>query len=224
MKKAIKLIALLLIVAALPLSLISCDRRYDEAEVKEAAKSLILASATLNEVYYGDGIKYLENSEHNVSIYCEADPYHLEELGFKTIAELKEKTLEVFSTAHAETMFAGTFSGTFTQNGSSSMSRYYQKFDDNIANPKPVCIMVRSNYEPLLDSEVIYELDTLTVIGSDKEYVNATIEATVIKGEKMQTHTINIRLIEEESGWRLASTTFAKYNEYQDIYNELQKG
>ena len=68
------------------------------------------------------------------------------------------------------------------------------------------------------------QIDTLTVIGADKEYVNATIEVTVIKGEKMQTHTINIRLIEEESGWRLASTTFAKYNEYQDIYNELQKG
>ena len=134
MKKAVKIIALLLIISVLPLTLASCDRKYDEAEVTAAAKALILASAELNEIYYGGGIRYLENSPNNISLYCEADPSHLDELGFRTIAELKAKTREVFSEAHANTMFSGTFSGTFTQSGASNMSRYYQQYDDGSRN------------------------------------------------------------------------------------------
>lgn len=224
MKKFRKIIALLLIVAALPLCLTSCDRKYDENEVRAAAEKLILASAELNEVYYGSGIKYLEHSGNNVSLYCEADPLHLEELGFSTVSELKAKTKEVFSEAHAETMFKGSFSGTFSQSGASNMARYYQKFDDNKANPKPVCIMVLSTYESMLKGDVKYELSTLKIIDSDGDYVNATLDATVSYEGKTQVHKLEIRLIEEENGWRLASTTFAKYNEYQDIYDELQKG
>ena len=219
-----RIVALVILLAALPLSLISCNRRYDEEEVRAAAIKLITASAELNQVYYGEGIRYLENSSNNVSLYCEADPVDLERLGFSTIAELKAKTKEVFSEAHAETMFKGSFSGTFSQSGASNMARYYQKFDDNKANPKPVCIMVLSTYESLLKGDVTYDFDTLKVMGSDGEYINATIEANVIYDGKTQKHTLNIRLIEEDSGWRLASTTFAKYNEYQDIYDELQKG
>ena len=62
MRSLVKIIAVILIIAALPLSLASCDRRYDEAEVMEAATLLITASAELNEIYYGKGIAFLENS------------------------------------------------------------------------------------------------------------------------------------------------------------------
>ena len=223
MKRVVRIISLLLIVSLLPFTLISCNRRYDEAEVRAAAERLLLASAELNEIYYGDGIPYLENSAHNISVYCEADPAALLELGFKSIAELKQKTLEVFTEAHAETMFKGSFSGTFSQSGASNMARYYQKFDDNKANPKPVCIMVRSNYESMLLGDVSYKLDTLEVTHSEGDFVHATVVATVTLDDKTQEHTLKLRLYEEEAGWRLASTTFAKYNEYQDIYDELQK-
>ena len=220
MKSIVKIVALVLIIATLPICLASCDRSYDEAEVKAAATALIKASVQLNEIYYGKGIRYLEYSENNVSLYCEADPTHLEELGFRTVSELKAKTKEVFSAAHAETMFSGTFSGT----GTSQMSRYYQQYDDNRTNPKPLYIMVHKEYEPLMNGEMVYDFNTLKIIDSEGEYVNATIDATVVYGEKSQKHTLNIRLIEEESGWRLACTTFAKYYEGMDKYDELQKG
>jgi hypothetical protein len=184
MKRAVRIISLLLIISLLPFTLISCDRRYDEAEVKAAAEKLLLASAVLNEIYYGEGIPYLENSEHNVSLYCEADPSALNDLGFKSIAELKRKTLEVFTEAHAETMFKGSFSGTFSQSGASNMARYYQKFDDNRIDPKPICIMVRSNYESMLEGEVAYKLDTLQVTHSEGDFVHATVVATVSLGDK----------------------------------------
>ena len=220
MKNIVRIVALLLIIATIPVALISCNIKYDEAEVKAAAIELIKASEKINDIYYGEGIRFLEYSENNVSLYCEADPTHLAELGFSTINELKKMTKEVFSEAHAEGMFSGTFSGA----GTSQMSRYYQQNDDNRVDPKPLYIMVHCEYDPLIKSEMTYNFDTLTITGSNREYVNATIDVTVTLDGKTQTHTLNIRLIEEEAGWRLASTTFANYNEYQDIYDELQKG
>lgn len=219
MKNIVRIVALLLIIATIPLTLISCDIKYDEAEVKAAAIELIKASVKINDIYYGEGIRFLEYSENNVSLYCEADPTHLAELGFSTINELKKMTKEVFSEAHAEGMFSGTFSGA----GTSQMSRYYQQNDDNRVDPKPLYIMVHREYDPLIKSEMIYNFDTLTITGSNREYVNATIDVTVTLDGKTQIQTLNIRLVEEDAGWRLASTTFTNYNEYQDIYNDLQK-
>ena len=218
MKNIVRIVALLLIIATIPLTLISCNIKYDEAEVKAAAIELIKASVKINDIYYGEGIRFLEYSENNVSLYCEADPTHLAELGFSTINELKKMTKEVFSEAHAEGMFSGTFSGS----GTSQMSRYYQQNDDNRVDPKPLYIMVHREYDPLIKSEMTYNFDTLTITGSNREYVNATIDVTVTLDGKTQTQTLNIRLVEEEAGWRLASTTFTNYNEYQDIYNDLQ--
>ena len=205
-------------VIVLTICLTPRNRKYDEVEVKAAAIELIKASVKINDIYYGEGIRFLEYSENNVSLYCEADPTHLAELGFSTINELKKMTKEVFSEAHAEGMFSGTFSG----KGTSQMSRYYQQNDDNRVDPKPLYIMVHREYDPLMKGEMTYNFDTLTITGSKREYVNATIDVTVTLDGKTQTHTLNIRLVEEEGGWRLASTTFTNYNEYQDIYNDLQ--
>ena len=218
MKNIVRIVALLLIIATIPLTLISCDMKYDEAEVRAAAIELIKASVKINEIYYGEGIRFLEDSPNNKSLYCEADPDHLKSLGFSTINELKKMTKEVFSAAHAEGMFSGTFSGS----GTAQMSRYYQEYDDNRLDPKPLYIMVHREYNALMKGEMTYNFDTLTITGSNREYVNATIDVTVTLDGKTQTQTLNIRLIEEEAGWRLASTTFTNYNEYQDIYNDLQ--
>ena len=223
-KKTIIIVAIVLVVAALVILLAYLfprNRRYDEEEVMAAASELITAATELNEIYYGKGISFLENSSHNISIYREADPMSLEKYGIKTVSQLKQKTLEVFADSHAESMFESAFSGTFAQNGTSNMSRYYQKYDDKGVNP--ICIMVRSDYEPLMNSENIYDMSSLKVEGSKREYVYVTIDVTVISGDNIQEQTLKIRLIEEEDGWRVSSTTFANYNELQDIYDELQK-
>lgn len=225
-KRLLKITAVLLIIAALPLSLISCDRKYDEAEVKAAARELIAASIPLNEIYYGEGIKALEHSQNNNGVYFEADPAHLLELGFSSLSELKTKTKAVFSEAHSERMFNGSFSGTFTQNGSSTLARYYQKYKEG-GPPDyamvPEYIMVYSEYEDMLKGEAAYDLDSITVIGSKRELVYVTVNVEIIYGEKTQDTTLEIALFEEESGWRLNSPTYASYNEYLDIYDQLQK-
>ncbi|MBR2965798.1 MAG: hypothetical protein IKC34_04545 [Clostridia bacterium] len=226
MKNLLKLTAILLIIAALPLSLISCDRKYDEEEVKAAAKELIAASIPLNDIYYGEGVRYLEYSERNVGVYFEADPAHLIELGFSTLSDLKTITKKVFSEAHSERMFAGSFSGTFTQNGSSTLARYYQQYTEGGAPDyviKPDYIMVYSEYENMLKGEATYDLDGITVKGSKGQLVYVTVGVEIVYGEKTQKTTLEIALFEEETGWRLNSPTYASYNEYLDIYDQLQK-
>ena len=220
MKRLVKVICLLLIVAMLP-ALVSCDRSYDEAEVKSAASKLISASLFLNEIYYGEGIKYLENSERNNGVYCEADPAFLLDCDFKTLSQLKTKTKEVFSEAHSERMFKGSFSGTFTQSGGSSMARYYQQYD-NLGNPQ--YMMVYSEYEDMLKGDAIYDLEGIKVLGAEGEIVYVSVDVEISYDGKTQKNTIKVGLIEEESGWRLNSPTYASYNEYLDIYDELQKG
>ena len=225
MKNLLKLTAILLIIAVLPLSLISCDRKYDEEEVKAAATELIAASLPLNEIYYGDGVRYLEYSERNVGVYFEADPAHLLELGFSTLSELKSKTKEVFSVAHAERMFQGSISGTFTQNGA-ALARYYQQYTEGGAPDyviKPDYIMVYTEYEKLLKGEATYDLDNLTVLGAEGKIVYVSVNVSIEYEGKTQNTSVKIGLFEEEVGWRLDSPTYASYNEYSDIYDQLQK-
>ena len=227
MRKLIKAGLALLILFAVTLGFTSCDRKYNRDEVVAAAKSLIPASAVLNEIYYGKGIGYLENSENNVGIYCEADPAELEIYGFKTLDELKNMTKEVFSKAHSDRMFKGTFSGQFTQSGASVKARYYQKYKEG-GPPDyslvPEYIMVCSESNSLIKGEVSYDLESIDVSGVKGQVVYVTVEIIITYEEKTQNTTLEIGLFEEEDGWRLDTPSYASYNEYRDIYYELQKG
>ena len=223
MKKKGKYIAIILVIAAI-IALIAAlsprDREYDEAVVKAAAIELLTEAAKLNEIYYGNGIDYLDESQHNISIYCEANPASLDKYGITTVDDIKQKTFAVFSSSQCDSMFKGAFSGSYSQ-GLSNMSRYYQKYDDKTG--EPLCIMVHSEYEQLMIGENVYDFNTLKVTGSKREFVYITIDVNVIYGEKTQKHTLTIRLLEESAGWRIASTSFASYNELKDLYDELQK-
>jgi hypothetical protein len=53
--------------------------------------------------------------------------------------------------------------------------------------------------------------------------VYVIVPVTVSYDGKTQTQTLEIGLFEEEYGWRLETPTYATYNEFQDIYDELQK-
>ena len=78
-----KIFLLLLTLALLIPSLTSCNeknknREYVESEVVSAAKVLIEKSLILNEIYWGDGIRYeVPANEENVKGYLPADKEHL---------------------------------------------------------------------------------------------------------------------------------------------------
>ena len=78
------------------IGLYSCDRKYDEAEVKESLTELLSKIGVLNTVYYGNGIDHYSSNESE-GIYHEANFLHLNQLGFTTVAELKMLTKQVFT-------------------------------------------------------------------------------------------------------------------------------
>ena len=60
MRKATLLVLIAVIVVSC-FTLSGCDRSYDEDEVLSVAKELIEKSKTLNELYYGEGIAYIDD-------------------------------------------------------------------------------------------------------------------------------------------------------------------
>ena len=126
-----RIISLLLAVLMILSTLTSCNRRYDEAEVTEAAKKLLKTAEMLNEVYYGSGIKYFDSEEKIGLYYCKADTMHLESLGFTTINELKKITEETFSVRYASTIYSTVLTSLKDEKGVIvSPARYHQATDE----------------------------------------------------------------------------------------------
>ncbi len=209
-----KSIALILVICTLLFTfLTSCDRKYDEAEVISEAKVLLEKSNLLNEIYYGRGIEYLSGINDN-GYYSEASPLYLDRAGFKTVDELKRKTEEVFSVRYCLNLYEVAFEGVLDDVGEIIyMSRYYQKYVDDLPALGPECIMVYTRYEPLFTSKVEYDCDTVRVNDVKKETLYLSVMATVTSPEgKSQQREIRFTMFEENGGWRLDSSTFANYN------------
>ena len=84
-----KIISSLLVIVLLLSSLVSCgDRKYDENEVKEAAKRLIAESIVLNDIFWGNGLPYTVNRDTADGDFYEADFVYHKKLGFENLDEL----------------------------------------------------------------------------------------------------------------------------------------
>ncbi len=219
----IRLVCILLTVATL-ISVSSCEknRTYDEAEVKAAAEELLEGAKMLNSVWYGNGIAHIESSYQNGNYY-EADPSHLNILGFSTIAELKALTLKVFTERYSEEIFSNKLSAIQDDDVVKFTAKYYQAWED-AEQTIPARIMVyyyismRPEDKQLFEDRLVgYDYSTITVTGVKKETLYLSVDATVKnKDGEEQTLSVSFSMLEEEYGWRIDSPTFANYNEYID--------
>jgi hypothetical protein len=74
----------------------------------------------------------------------------------------------------------------------------------------------------LLPDKVEYLYDTLTVTHSEGDVVYVKVDAKVTKDEEHeQIKEMTIGLIEEENGWRIDTSTYLKYNDRQEEYEDL---
>ena len=217
-------ILLLLIIVSLIFSFVGCsgeepDREYDEAEVISEAKRLIPLSAVLNEIYYGKGIGYEENSNENLGAYKIASQNSLSEYGITTIEDLKAKTRTVFSENVSNTMFSTVLAAIADDDDTIvRYARYYQKTDDK---GNPIAIMVLSNYDYVLKNEIEYG-DNITVADVEGQIIKLSVPVRLTREDgTVKEKTLTIEMIEEESGWRLASATYAIYNASTEIYEDL---
>ena len=218
-KKAVSLLLVIVMIFSL-FTLTSCNRSFDEKVVVEEAKRLLRESEFLNQIYYGSGIRYYSGEENQNGSYFRADKEHLSELGFSSIDELKLLTSKTFSRAYCENLYASMLSSLKENGQIVSVARYYQHVD---SEKNETYIMVYSKFEPTLVDTIVYDYDSIKAEKSKKENVFVSVSATVTNSEgKSQVITLTINLIEEESGWRISSPTYATYNELLDRYNELK--
>ena len=211
---------LLLVVLILPLT--SCNRSYDEQEVLENAEALLKKAEILNKVYYGNGIEYTTSGFVD-GYYYEANPLHLEKLGFTTVEELKNLTLETFTDGYANQIFQTKLTMIQDESGIQEMTRYYQKYD-SVNLLTPVCIMVYSKAKIILKDEISYDYSTLRVSGVKRDTVYVSVDATVVNEEgKTQDVTVKLDLIEESYGWRIDNPCYVNYNDSLGRYEELDK-
>lgn len=220
-----KIICILLILSAV-FSLAACDsgelppREYDEAEVLSAARELIEKSVPFNRIYFGEGIRYLDSD--GVGAYKPADTEWLAQYGVTTLEDLKNATRQVFSEKYCERVFSTVLSSVSDDDGTVvSYARYYQEVSDKGV---PLRIMVLSNYDYYLENPIEYK-DDITVFEVVGEIIRLRVPVILTREDGKTKETfIKVDIIEEENGWRLASDTYAIYNESTDRYDELTGG
>ena len=197
------------------------NREYDEDEVLAAVGPLLREAELLNFIYYGSGIKYYDSNDTTYGKYREADLAHLEELGFSNLEELAALTEKTFSMSYSEEIYATVLSRVSDGSMSASNARYYQVVDEETG--EYTHIMVYSGYNNLFKDSIVYDYDSFVVTGSKGERVYVSVDATVTRADgKTQETTVKIALYEEEDGWRIDNHTYANYNEYKDLYDELK--
>lgn len=216
MKSFIKAIAILLMIASM-LSLCSCDREYDEAEILSAAAELVEKSYKLNELFYGKGLDY---TTEGIGIYKKATDESLGEYGISTVEDMKNMAREIFSDSYCEVIFASdVFSSVKLGDEIKNYTRYYQNSD---SDGNPAGIMVKSNYDYPLIGEYVYHDDFRVVdVIEQVIVVRATVTARDDDGNETVVE-VDISMIEEDDGWRLTTPTFVIYNGYSDLYDDLK--
>ena len=216
MRRALSGLLSLTVTLCLLLSLISCgeqNRTYDEEEVLAAARVLLPAAEKLNEIYYGDGIRPdLERSEEKNGVYYPAVKEDLGRYGITTVDSLKEKTREVFTVDYATLIFSTKLSSVSDGDSVLSLSRFYQAYDGTGADKTPTLFMVNSAEKGLLVDTLTYHYDTLSVDGSEGNFVYVTLTVTAQNdaGESVDV-SLRVGLLEEEDGWRIDTPTYARY-------------
>ena len=190
-----RIISLLLVAVSL-LLLPSCnkDKSYDEAEVKEAAKALIRDAAVYNDIFWGKGIPYIEDSNFSNGIYYAADETYLEKMGFSKLDDIYVKAAGIYSEDYLDSIYIGM--------STSGNVRYYQETE---------YIMVNSKYEPFLKDEVKYLYDTIEMLGYDGDVLELEITVKVTRDGDTQTRERKIDLVKEDGRWQIDSATYTTY-------------
>ena len=202
------------------------NREYNEDEVRAAALILIPKSELLNEMYWGYGISFDDNKSEANGKYYKANFLSAQAFGVETVEDMKTLTRECFSESYANLIINTKLSAVQDEDGNMiAHSRYYQKYNaiDGSEEYREECIMVDSEAEVLLDDEISYDYNSLTVSHSVKESVIVKITVTVTESEgKSQTKELEISLVEEKDGWRIDSPTYTTYFDRTD-YDDIQK-
>lgn len=213
--KTLKGILLLLLLATLILSAVSCrkdkDVTYNEEEILAATEQKILDSVLWNKIFFIEGFSILEDGRKNGN-YREVDPLFLEEIGMDKVSEIIAYGETIFSTSMMELYQETLFSAIKNDVGGVSTSAVCFDFNEKIDGvDRFVCVMADPDESPRFNaSHVEYLFDTMTVTYNLNG--RATVSLTVCKaGEPQTTRDIRVNLLLENDQWLLDGYTFVAF-------------
>ena len=183
--------------------LTSCGKEtveYNEDEVIDIASTLIRKSTEFNEIFWGEGIPYVEGSGYDNGIYSPFPP----DYKYTSIQTILSDAEKIFSIGYMTNVKMTVFSAQFGDTGVDEYARYYQESE---LDP----IMVRTDYSPVLVDKNEYLYDTLRVDSADERAVYVKISVKVTRGDSYQLIERKISLV-NENGWKIDSHTFSNYN------------
>ena len=187
-KEIVRAILALMLVTVIAFSIVSCGAPDDETAIS-LVKDLVEKSYELNEIYFGQGLKYRDSGNPN-EIYMpvlETEKYMLK-------TRLLEKTREVFSESMSTSVIDMAFNGVASEiNQNSVQSRYMVLSDDDL-------LFVNKNYEPVVERVAQFDYTTIVLTKVSSRFIVASIKT--LDGEN-----IEVTLVSERAGWRLDSYT-----------------
>ncbi len=188
MKKILSFILCIIILVTSSGFLVSCDKKVSEAEAIMIVEDLVKASYRLNEIFYGEGLPYIEDPDGQYdSIYSPVLPEQL----IVTEEILRIETKKVFTASYANSILEHAFNmSKGGVSGSGSYQRYVPMSDGYLT--------VMRDYKVIDITEYDYTSINIEKIKRKKIYANITSNKGVL---------VEIVILKEENGWRLDSAT-----------------
>ena len=194
MAKFLKISFSIILVITLLTSLISCggDNTNDEELINEI-KALYEKSLEINEYIYGNG---LEHTVDPVELVDKKSPYYVsldENAKYKTINELKDAVLEVYSTGYYSLAIENML---FTGYGDNNKLKAKYKEENGFILIDALCIK----------SDLSGRFDFSTAKVEKKSSNSVTIRADYIRDGKVNSYTLIV--VKTENGWRFDTPSF----------------
>lgn len=192
-----------LLTAVLLFSLASCGGSgLSDDEIRDVYADLIEKSYLLNDVYYGDGLPFVNDPETMAALagaisrfsYMPVD----KSAPFQSEAEIREATLAVFSQPMCDHLFILAFEGMSTGDDETVVyARYIEQSE---------ILTVRIDLaDEALPMGRVYDLDSMDILNQNGSRIVASFP-TSVNGEP--SVNVKLTLVKTADGWRLDSPTY----------------
>ena len=205
-----RILAVILCAVALTAVLASCRVKIeDEAAFFSEVSSLIEASYEVNELFFGEGLPFVDPEGKSAAEIVEGESSELiarttyrpvaEDAKYQTQSEIMDLARSVYSEKYAESLASIGFDGVSTENGSVAV---YARYIYTLENGLTINVYSVANARKLTRS---YDVSTLAIDRRGRDYVVVSLEA-FDGGESAGRVQLRVNL--EESGWRLDWPTY----------------
>lgn len=208
MKKFFKIISLALAVASLCLAVCSCGVDKKDPEIVDAAKALMEKSYALNDIYFGKGLPVSAEDSEEAQKFAADNGFDLQNIQFlpvtpdspyKSIEDMKNATLKVYSEDYCEYLFSMAFEGYSTEDGTAAI---YAKYMEDEAGTLTARIDLAKNSLP----KRTYDYDSIEVKSKSEDMAVFSVDS-YLDGKK-EDKRVEFTLVFGEDGWRLDTPTY----------------